>query len=352
MPIVGQLAFPSFERSPAHPELTQFEGSLFDLPERARSEECVQFYRSIRTGGWSICPAGFAVYSHVVEENHLLILPGLRILGISTISGKTEGLTIRTEREYIENYVRCALTARAAAIENARRLIRRTIHEIRGLNSISVNAAQELDRHMHFGEDNHVQALVGNILATANILSAHLDVVSFIANPDAEWPQESIAVYRKFDKLVRCFRPRATRLGISLELRGQSHGSIRGPGIFEIVPFLALDNAVKYAPQGSAVRVLIEEGRGCVQTTVVSRGPRLDEDEHERIFLPGFRGRNAERKTREGDGEGLALLKDLVERLYKGKIEFRQDDELSYVNAIPHSRVALEIDLPLQRFDE
>ena len=352
MSIIGQLAFPSFERSPAHPELTLFDGSLFDLPQRARSDECIKFYKSIKIGGWSTCPAGYAVYTYFIEEEHFLVFPGLRVSGVSNISGKTVGLTIRTDRAHIENYVRCALDARAEAIENARRLIRRTIHEIRGLNSISVNAAQELDRHIQYGTDNHEQALVGNILATANILSAHLDVVSFIANPDAEWLAESIAVYRKFDKLVRCFRPRAARLGITLELIGQSHGLIRGPGMFEIVPFLALDNAVKYAPKGSRVEVLIEEDNGGVRTRVESIGPRLDDDEHERIFMPGFRGRNAELKTKEGDGEGLALLKDLVERLYKGKIEFHQDNGISNVDRIPHSQVVLRIDLPLLRYDE
>ena len=307
----------------------------------------MEYYRTIRVEGWSVCPSGYAVYTRFVDDRYFLVFPGLRVTGISRISGKTKGLTIRTEAKKIENYVSSALASRFHATEEARRLIRKTIHEIRGLNAININSVQELESQVGSQLGNHANSLLGNIHAATNILSVHLDVVSFIANPDFEWPYEDIPVYRKFDKLLRCFRPQSAKKHLHVDLTGKSHGYIRGPGIFEIVPFLAIENAVKYSPIARNLTVHFSETDSAVLSEVRSVGPILVSNEEHRIFDPGFRGSNAQKVTKEGDGQGLALLKDLVERLYHGTISFHQGDVQFAHEDIPYARTILRIAFPL-----
>ena len=343
----AQFAFPTFDFFPRSNNLIEYSGSLFDLPRQARSDACKTFYREVRSNGWSVCPVGYAIYSRYVDDSHFLIAPGLRIQGLSRISGKTEGLTIRTSRQRIERYFDTALDARTQAIENARALLRKTIHELRGLNSININAVQELEHRIGLSLGNYVAALLGNIYATSSILSTHLDVVSFIENPDFLWPIESIPVYRKFDKLVRCFKPQSGRKNIDLDLQGQSHSHVHGPGIFEIIPFLALDNAIKYSPAGERVEVRVTENHMRILAEVRSLGPKLEMDEERQVFERGFRGSNAKQMTRVGDGEGLALLRDLVERLFRGRVFFAQERAHLTRGNVPFARTKLMMELPL-----
>jgi len=79
-----------------------------------------------------------------------------------------------------------------------------------------------------------------------------------------------------------------------------------------------LDNAGKYSPAGSPIRVMAEVRGNELVTSVADRGPGIDELEQEMIFEKFFRGRN-QRMLIQGTGMGLPIAKAIVE-LHGGKI--------------------------------
>jgi two-component system sensor histidine kinase KdpD len=86
------------------------------------------------------------------------------------------------------------------------------------------------------------------------------------------------------------------------------------PVLFEQVLFNLLDNAAKYAPDGTAIRV---EGRlegNSVALRVLDEGPGIPKAELERIFDKFYRVRKSD-SQRAGTGLGLAICRGFVEAM-------------------------------------
>lgn len=73
-----------------------------------------------------------------------------------------------------------------------------------------------------------------------------------------------------------------------------------------------LENAGKYSPAASPIRITAEEGNGKVTVSVADRGPGIDDFEQALIFDKFYRGKN-ERYRVQGTGLGLAIAKAVVE---------------------------------------
>ncbi|HEX9082345.1 MAG TPA: ATP-binding protein, partial [Holophagaceae bacterium] len=80
--------------------------------------------------------------------------------------------------------------------------------------------------------------------------------------------------------------------------------------LMEQVLLNLLDNALKYAPPGSAVDVKAWAGPKSLTLSVTDHGPGIPEGEEERIFEKLARGRGAE--GRPGSGLGLAICRGIV----------------------------------------
>ncbi|MBO0912540.1 MAG: DUF4118 domain-containing protein [Acidobacteria bacterium] len=87
--------------------------------------------------------------------------------------------------------------------------------------------------------------------------------------------------------------------------------------IAEVITQL-LDNAGKYSPPDSAIRIMAEEHNSEVVTSVADHGPGIDAMEQEMIFEKFYRGRE-QRMLIQGTGMGLPIAKAIVE-LHGGKI--------------------------------
>jgi two-component system, OmpR family, sensor histidine kinase KdpD len=90
-----------------------------------------------------------------------------------------------------------------------------------------------------------------------------------------------------------------------------------GERIAEVLVHL-LDNAAKYSPPGTPIRITAETRNGEVVTSVADRGPGIDDIEQEMIFEKFYRGRS-QRVAIQGTGMGLAIARAIVE-LHGGKI--------------------------------
>ena len=73
-----------------------------------------------------------------------------------------------------------------------------------------------------------------------------------------------------------------------------------------------LENATKYAPEGSAIRVMAEPAPGGVALTVADEGPGIPEAERGRVFDIFHRAVQGDGHP-AGTGLGLAIVKGMVE---------------------------------------
>jgi two-component system sensor histidine kinase KdpD len=72
-----------------------------------------------------------------------------------------------------------------------------------------------------------------------------------------------------------------------------------------------LDNACKYSPDGSSIRICVENCGKNVEVEVKDSGEGLPKDELEKVFVKFYRGPN--QKTMSGTGLGLSICKGIIE---------------------------------------
>jgi two-component system sensor histidine kinase KdpD len=84
--------------------------------------------------------------------------------------------------------------------------------------------------------------------------------------------------------------------------------------LFEQVIFNLLDNAAKYAPEGTEVRVTARPAEAGVVVQVMDEGPGLPPGETDRVFDRFTRLHNGDRQ-RPGTGLGLAICRGFVEAM-------------------------------------
>src|SRR5262249_54356612 len=73
-----------------------------------------------------------------------------------------------------------------------------------------------------------------------------------------------------------------------------------------------IENAAKFAPAGTVIRVCARRQPDGVEFAVEDQGPGIAEEERQRVFLKFYRGAHVEGR-RPGSGLGLAISKGLVE---------------------------------------
>src|SRR5262249_1765378 len=86
------------------------------------------------------------------------------------------------------------------------------------------------------------------------------------------------------------------------------------PVLFEQVLFNLLDNAAKYAPPGTTVRVQAWREREAVYLQVLDEGDGIPPGEFEHIFDKFYRAQKGDR-VRAGTGLGLAISRGFVDSM-------------------------------------
>jgi two-component system sensor histidine kinase KdpD len=86
------------------------------------------------------------------------------------------------------------------------------------------------------------------------------------------------------------------------------------PVLFEQVLFNLLDNAAKYAPEGTEIELSARQEGTAVCFRVIDEGPGIPADDLQRIFDKFYRVRIADNR-RVGTGLGLAICKGFVEAM-------------------------------------
>lgn len=109
-------------------------------------------------------------------------------------------------------------------------------------------------------------------------------------------------------KYLRIYQRSFEEKGIQIDVSGKSYGElVANPQAIGVIPHTLLDNALKYAPRSSVVKIRFVESETVICFTVGCYGPRLLKGEEKKIFELFYRGVEAQRMEAEGSGFGLYL---------------------------------------------
>jgi len=86
------------------------------------------------------------------------------------------------------------------------------------------------------------------------------------------------------------------------------------PVLFEQVLFNLLDNAAKYAPEGSTIRIRGSADAFSVALEISDEGPGIPEGDLDRIFDTFYRVRKGD-QVRAGTGLGLSICRGFIEAM-------------------------------------
>ncbi len=263
----------------------------------------------------------------VVDPEHRLWLMPLR-LGVRTVGaiGIAGGLLSRETREAISSLAAIAIE-RASAVEKLSQaeaaresenlrsaLLDSVTHEFRTpLTSIKAAATSLLsDRNLSPEQNRDLLAVIDEETDRLNHLVEEAAEMARLDAGQVELRAEEASI----------------EIPISAALE-ESHQVLAGHPVEVVVapqlPLLRMDverikavlqqlleNAGKYSPPGSPVRITAEVRDGAIAVSVSDRGPGIDSFEQSLIFDKFYRGRG-HRSTIQGTGMGLAIAKAIVE---------------------------------------
>lgn len=219
---------------------------------------------------------------------------------------------------------------------NYKDLLLNLLHETHVISNIISNSSELISRSVSGNSFDKpaIEFHAPQIYESAYLLSLLLNMTEFEINPGYFETQAVIpnaSLFGKFKKAAISFKRLAKnkKIGISLTSNASASSSalVNLYPIIDILPYVLLDNAIKYSPTNSTVNIDFHEDPDFVNITISSLGPLLKPGELDRMFEKGFRGYEASQIVKLGSGRGLAFAKHICD-LHKAeiKVEVGKDD--------------------------
>jgi signal transduction histidine kinase len=167
--------------------------------------------------------------------------------------------------------------------------------------------------HIH-RSGQHLLSLINDILTMAKIAADRLD-----------WEETLVKAYNLIRDTVMMVEVKALKKEIDIQTEIDPFVQwlwVDERRIRQVLIIL-MDNAIKFSPRRSTIKLSIKMKIADINQVVISVGDQgigIATEDHKRIFNPFVQVENDLSRSYEGSGLGLALAKELIE-LHKGTIE-------------------------------
>jgi signal transduction histidine kinase len=299
------------------------EGTIHRASPEITTKPRIQQLIKKRDAGWKQDEIGFWSYHFNDKEENLIIFPGLVIDQYPSPKKIFDKNLPKFKKTDIENYAAGIIQYSERIRSQADEEINLLVHDLRNISSSIYNNALEAKNSLSNNE-NRVLDLIDSVIAAQAMLKMRTDLIDFLGNPNSISGIEKIPVYRRFDKVVKTFNIRARTQKIAISMTGNSFNFVDGPDILELVPYIIIDNAIKYSPPDTTVNITFSDKYRETEIAISSFGPKIEENEKFDIFSRGVRGINAMDSAKAGSGIGLALAKKIIEDQFDGVITVSQ----------------------------
>ena len=169
---------------------------------------------------------------------------------------------------------------------------------------------------------NHPDPDIGRWLAGLRHLGSLMGyTVSHLVNAtspaDLPMKQELFDLGKLMERACEYYRTlaRSKQLDLTFFAKGTLPQAWGDRAATAVVADNLLSNAVKFSPPGGSISVEVVSAPGGVTCHVRDRGPGLTPSEQQRLFQPGARLGPTGTAGEPSHGYGLAIVRDLVERM-------------------------------------
>lgn len=178
--------------------------------------------------------------------------------------------------------------------------IRAVAADLRSRPGLGSDASDDLE--LIANQADRLRRMVGQLLAVSRLEAGAMEPRPEVLNPRP-------LVERTWNAL------RAADRRLELAVTGAPHLVVADPDRLEQVLWAVLDNAVKYSPPGTPVRVVIGAAEGRASISISDDGPGMDDATTNRAFDQFFRADAARRLAPDGSGIGLYAARGLMEAM-------------------------------------
>lgn len=285
--------------------------------------KCIQYYEEILdVPGIHICPYGFNSFVLKEKEIHE-IFTSLRIKDKYDRrkirykickEDKTPEVSDEQLFEMIDLYR--YIERLESEHQEANKFVKDVMHEIRNFNSKIITKSELMRIEINKkkpkikGKLTKETSLTENIFALSSLIEARFLAFDCTINPSSLTfgGKRAIELHKKFYKAQLCCLDEAKNKKINIRL-GDCGGIVQLYDSFELVPFLLLDNAIKYSPKEESVEINFEESYNEIKVNIRSIGPYISDDEIKRVYDKGFRANSV--ININGSGIGLFLVSEI-----------------------------------------
>jgi len=167
--------------------------------------------------------------------------------------------------------------------------------------------------------------IIGSMLEEAQRLQLLIQRLLELASTEGG----ATAVQRTEIDLQECVTACASELGLLAELKGQQLKLEVAPCVVSTDPVIfrqalqnLVDNAIKYSPPNSIIRISVSNGGNQVEVTVTDEGPGISPENRARLMERFFRPDRARGRVSGGFGLGLSITKAYM-KLLGGSLEYQ-----------------------------
>jgi heavy metal sensor kinase len=201
--------------------------------------------------------------------------------------------------------------------------LRTPLAAIRSVGEVGLQETQTTEKY---------RDIIGSMLEEVARLTAMIDTLLTIAHADSgevQLQRTSFSLNDLTQESVTVVSVLAEEKRQTIEVKGKSNHEIFADRAFlRMAVINLLDNAMKYSPAGSTIRLTLRDGRvsaeqnGFVEVVIEDEGPGIPADKAERVFDRFYRVDEGRTRDAGGAGLGLAIAKWAVEA-HDGTITLR-----------------------------
>ena len=224
------------------------------------------------------------------------------------------------------------------------------LHEAHTLSNVISKYSTIISRAVNGSkiDENAIRDHANKIVESANLLSLWLNMTELEINPgyfENQAPLPDISLYGRFHKAKINFKQVARDKKIKVSISGESEALLSMYPIIDMLPYVLLENALKYSPKEDEIEIEFNETADFIKVAVCSVGPTLRKDELDRVFEKGFRGDIAKRIVAQGSGRGLALAKQICD-IHNATIHIETGSEKFTIDGVFHSNFNVVMKFP------
>ncbi|MDI6735756.1 MAG: PocR ligand-binding domain-containing protein [bacterium] len=204
------------------------------------------------------------------------------------------------------------------------------VHRLKAPMQLLLTKCSTLENRL--GKTPGVEETIQGIKNAVTLLDHQTKSYSFITvKDDRGYFFKRQLIHLLMKKCIQRFEPIANTHNITIkpmEITGKIEEIEIDKEMIDVAFNNLLDNAIKYSPSGSyiSIRISFNPVEETICLFIANKGYRILLEEKERIFERYYRGQQVKGKTFiPGTGIGLTVIKDIIEKVHKGRIDVKSE---------------------------